>query len=481
MHTTMECLTDWMTRQRWYAGKGRVPQLVEVSRQEWPCDEPGARIEVLLVRDTANNPPSLYQVPIVVRDTIPRGSGRQFIGRDEDGDYLFDGAYDPAYTHELLQLLGVNRANETARVHGGEQSNTSIIFDEGSEAPLVAKIFRLVHAGENPDVVLQTALTSAGNRSVPRMLGALTSTWIDPHGSHTHTDEPSTGHLAFAQEFMPGVRDGWPLALEAAAAGISFADDAERLGRVTAEVHTALAACLPSREASMGDIVGFVAGWHQRLAVAISDVPQLRELRPAIEAVYDAAREAKWPALQRIHGDYHLGQVLRRPNGEWLLVDFEGEPLRPLPERTRVDSPLRDVAGMLRSFDYAIGSLRNTAADAPRRAAATDTESDATDTDTDTDTDTESELVDAELAQAELAQAELAQADWSRSARAAFLDGYIAASDVDVRAHRTLLDAFELDKAVYEAMYEARNRPSWLPIPLAAVAYLVSPERAAKR
>jgi maltokinase len=220
MNSTVECLTDWMTRQRWYAGKGRLPQLIEVSSEEWQSHDPDVRIRVMLVRDTANNPPSLYHVPIVVRRTIPKGAGRTFIGRDDHDDYLFDGAYDEAYTGALLQRLGVHRDNQHSRVHGGEQSNTSIIFDEGSEAPLVAKIFRLVHAGQNPDVVLQTALTSAGNRSVPRMLGGLTTTWSDPHGSNTHTDELATGHLAFAQEFVSGVRDGWPLALEAASATV---------------------------------------------------------------------------------------------------------------------------------------------------------------------------------------------------------------------------------------------------------------------
>jgi predicted trehalose synthase len=447
MHSTLECLTDWMSRQRWYAGKGRIPELAEVAREEWPCSDPDARIVVLLVRDMANNPPSLYHVPLVLRSTIPRGSGRTFIGRDENDDYLFDAAHDETYTHELLARLGVQRADESSRVHTGEQSNTSIIFDAGDDAPLVVKLFRLVHAGENPDVVLQSALTAAGNRSVPRMLGSLSATWVDPLGSHTHSDEPSTGHIAFAQDFVPGVRDGWPLALEAAAADESWAADAERLGRVTAEVHTALADCLPSREASLGDIVGFVAGWYQRLAIATSDVPELRELRPAIEAVYDAAREAAWPPLQRIHGDFHLGQVLRRTSGEWLLVDFEGEPLRPLAERARVDSPLRDIAGMLRSFDYVVGSLRNTGA--PGTAGV---------------------MLD-----------DVARASWARAAREAFLDGYASASGLDLATHKLLLDAFELDKAVYEAMYEARNRPSWLPIPLAAVAALAAPERAAHR
>ncbi len=456
MHSAMECVTEWMTRQRWYAGKGRVPQLVEVSGDDWSADDADARIRVLLLRDIASTPPSLYHVPIVRRTTIPRGAGPALIGRDEHGDYLFDGPHDPAYVRTLLGRLGVTRHDLAGRVHTGEQSNTSIIVDGGREAPLVAKVFRLVHGGENPDVVLQSALTAAGNRSVPRMLGALTATWSDPHGSEAHTDAPVTGHIAFAQEFIPGVRDGWPLALEAAGEGEPFTTDALRLGRVTAEVHGALARCLPSREATLGDVVGFVAGWHQRLAVAIADVPNLRELRPAIEAVYDAARDAPWPALQRIHGDFHLGQVLRRPSGDWLLVDFEGEPLRPLSERTRVDSPLRDVAGMLRSFDYVVGSLRT----ASRAAAGA--------------SDTASLDLDALALESE-------RADWARAARAAFLDGYIAESGLDLRAHRALLDAFELDKAVYEAMYEARNRPSWLPIPLAAVAYLVSSNRATKR
>ncbi|MGY6498382.1 MAG: maltokinase N-terminal cap-like domain-containing protein, partial [Microcella sp.] len=261
----------------------------------------------------------------------------------------------------------------------------------------------------------------------------------DPH-------EPSrsfSGHLAFAQEFVRDVVDGWELALDRAAAGDAFVDEARELGEVTARIHAGLAEALPVRPATLGDIVGFVAGWHQRLAVASSDVPALRELRPAIEAVYDAAQDSPWPDLQRVHGDYHLGQVLRRASGEWVVVDFEGEPLRPLDERTRVDSPLRDVAGMLRSFDYVTGARLNTAPDAVARASV--------------------------------------DPAWSRGTRNAFLDGYIAESGVDLRTHRALLDAFELDKAVYEAMYEARNRPTWLPIPMDAVRYLVSEARTSAR
>ena len=164
-------------------------------------------------------------------------------------------------------------------------------------------------------------------------------------------------------------------------------------------------------------------------------MPELTEHRDAIESVYDAAQhDASWPRLQRIHGDYHLGQVLSVPQRGWVLLDFEGEPLRPMHERNQLDVPLRDVAGMLRSFDYVAGSVANSASEQIAARAA----------------------------------------DWARAAREAFLDGYIARSGDDVRGHRLLLDAFEIDKAVYEAVYEKRNRPDWLPIPVTAIARLAA-------
>src|SRR5690606_15987686 len=137
-----------------------------------------------------------------------------------------------------------------------------------------------------------------------------------------------------------------------------------------------------------------------------------------------AAEQAEWPPLQRVHGDYHLGQVLDVPDRGWVLVDFEGEPLRALHERTLPDLALRDVAGMLRSFDYAAGSV-------------------AQDSDLD-------------------------RGGWSGAARTAFLDGYAAESGVDLTASAPVLAALELDKALYEVVYEARNRPSWVGIPVAA-------------
>jgi predicted trehalose synthase len=162
-----------------------------------------------------------------------------------------------------------------------------------------------------------------------------------------------------------------------------------------------------------------------RLDAAIREAPELEAHRAEIERVFELARVAPWPARQRIHGDYHLGQVLTAPGLGWVLVDFEGEPLRPMAERTQLDIPLRDVAGMLRSFHYVAGCLA--------------------------------------------LEKSLEVSDWAVSAREAFLDGYVEASGYDVREHRALLDAFEIDKALYEAVYEARNRPHWLEIPVRAI------------
>jgi predicted trehalose synthase len=161
---------------------------------------------------------------------------------------------------------------------------------------------------------------------------------------------------------------------------------------------------------------------RRRLAVAVAEVPQLASRSTAVEAVISAAEAAEWPRLQRVHGDYHLGQVVAVPDRGWVLLDFEGEPLRPLAERSRPDLALRDIAGMLRSFDYAAGSWEHAH---PGQKAR----------------------------------------DWAAGAQHAFLEGYVAGSGRDPREDAALLIAFQLDKALYEVVYEARNRPTWLTIP----------------
>ncbi|MEJ3404715.1 phosphotransferase [Rathayibacter sp. YIM 133350] len=455
MDRTLECITDWITRQRWYAAKDRSPQLRVIGQ----CALPGASDEVschvLLLLDDASRPAVLYQVPLAVRSALLPGAGHRLIGRLESGSYLYDGPHDPAFADALLAvMLDQSTATEgdvalfgerssragfrdasamTSRVLEGEQSNTSIIYtptDAGS--PVIAKVFRQLHHGENPDVTLQTALAEAGSPYVPGSVGSVMGEWNDVGRSSGR----ARGHLAFAQEFFTGVEDAWRVALRAAAAGENFTEQARALGRATAEVHRLLARLFPTTDATPGDVAAVVLGWHERLATAVAEIPQLAEQRQSIEEIYDAAQQAVWPPLQRVHGDYHLGQVLSVPDRGWVLLDFEGEPLRTMTDRVRPDVVLRDLAGMLRSFDYVAGSVGMNDPHADSGALST----------------------------------------WANDARRAFLGGYAEASELDLRAYLALRDAFELDKAVYEALYEHRNRQSWLPIPILGIVRVLERE-----
>lgn len=161
---------------------------------------------------------------------------------------------------------------------------------------------------------------------------------------------------------------------------------------------------------------------------AVADAPVLAQWRDRILEVYSSVSSRQWPPLQRIHGDYHLGQVIETRRGEWILLDFEGEPLRPLSERVRPDSAVRDVAGMLRSFDYVAATVTSEDTGTVRR--------------------------------------------WAQAARDAFLAGYTQRSGAAL--DQELVDAFELDKALYETSYESHQRPDWIGIPLSAVERLVT-------
>ena len=268
----------------------------------------------------------------------------------------------------------------------------------------------------------------SGSRHVPASVGHVEGGWADVG----RPDGRARGHLAFAQEFLPGVEDAWRVALTAAATDTPFTEEARELGAAVAALHVSLGELFPCEEPSP-ELIGMIRGaWSRRLGMAVTEVPSLASSREEIEAFYERARAGAWPQLQRIHGDLHLGQVLLVPGRGWVLIDFEGEPLRPMRERCRPDLPARDVAGMLRSFDYVAGS---TAIADPQRTSAA--------------------------------------VQWADAARRAFLDGYVAASGVDLSPYRDLLAAFELDKAVYEATYETRNRPTWAAIPLGAIANLL--------
>ena len=254
--------------------------------------------------------------------------------------------------------------------------------------------------------------------------------------------------LGLLQEFLRSGSDGWVLALtsvrdlfaegdlHAEEVGGDFAAESERLGMATADVHSAMATSLPTGLAGTAEIAAWAGSMHDRLDAAAVAVPALAEYAAGIGEVFDAlARHHDSVAVQRVHGDYHLGQVLRTDAG-WVLLDFEGEPGAPIPARAGLASPLRDIAGMLRSFDYASRYLLADHSTPP--------------------------------------QLEYRAAEWAERNRDAFCVGYAKASGRDPREDRTLLRAYELDKAVYEVVYESRNRPGWLRIPLGSIERLLA-------
>ncbi|HEX7453171.1 MAG TPA: hypothetical protein VF294_12835 [Polyangiaceae bacterium] len=443
-----DALMAWIPRQRWYAGKGQGASLTQ--RGGWNVTCESAEILTLYVLDRQDSGATLYQVPITRRAAALEGI--RPIWHDKHG-YYYDAPHDPAYAVAILDLIATESETGGSRGHrqpgtqpvtvtasavlNGEQSNTSIICRTRDGSPVILKVFRAMHAGDNPDVVLQSAISATGSALVPASVGYVSGQWPD----RSQPDGVAHGHLAFAQEFLEGAEDGWRAALRAATAGEDFSLRARRLGQATAELHATLATALPTREAEISDQARLLAAMHARADAALDAVPALEEFRDAIDAALNTVRGSPWPRLQRIHGDYHLGQVLA-VGDEWVIVDFEGEPLRPMSERSELDLPLRDVAGMLRSFDYVAGAVLHAGGQAT-----------------------------------ELGATELGATDWAQSARAAFLNGYAESATLAEGALNPgsgLLDALELDKALYEAVYEARNRPDWLRIPVEAVQRLAS-------
>ncbi|HWM15313.1 MAG TPA: hypothetical protein VNP97_01875 [Microbacterium sp.] len=402
-------LGAWVAQQRWYAGKSHAPRFRVLDAQTVP----GATRYLLM--DDAGTLPALYHVPLAL---VAEPSEPNAVVRRDDAGCLIDATRHPEFAIGMLAQMGVDVSRVTGfRTLTGEQSNTSIVFDENGRPTIILKLFRTLHHGENPDVTVQRVLSDAGSPFVPRFLGDLDAEWPDVG----RESGDARGTLGFAQEFLPGVQDGWAVALEAARDGYDFTEAARDLGTAVAGVHGALGEALETADAGPDEVTSTGTSWRQRLAIAAAEVPAVADRAAGIDEVYRAALERAWPRLQRIHGDLHLGQVLAVPDGGWRIVDFEGEPLRPMEERAIPDLPPRDVAGMLRSFDYASAV-----------AAGPDA------------------------------------SGWAAACKAAFVDAYAGATG-SIELDPVLLRALILDKAVYESIYEARNRPDWLPVPLAGI------------
>jgi len=456
--TRERSLEAFIAEARWFGGKGREFSIEEI-REVTLAEGVSTTLVTLSFADSPGDT-ALYQVPIASYDAPEERLAHALVGEWDDRYH-----YDAVHDRETMQgWLKAFAAATPAEPHGafhrtidheldleshstlfsGEQSNSSLAFGEDS----LMKLFRRVTPGANPDIEILSALTQAESTHVAPLYGYV---------------EVEDLHLAMLQKFLRTASDGWDLALVSARnlfaegdlhadeVGGDFAAESHRLGIAVAEVHEMLAAAFPTEPL---DLNAVARGMRARLDAALDVVPALVGHRDALVELFEAvaalgsdtgSHTGGAHRAQRIHGDLHLGQTLRTSLG-WKLVDFEGEPAKDLAERRLADSPWRDVAGMLRSFDYAA------------RAVARDMS--ATDDD-------------------EAAQIAYRAEEWVTRNTTAFLDGYVGQREAPLSAdEQALLTAYVADKAVYEAVYETRNRPAWLDIPLAAMHRLTESQTA---
>jgi maltokinase len=447
--TFEDVLAAWLVKQRWFAGKGRtVHDLAVVADTEIVPGDPGLRHLMVTVSHGATS--DCYQLFIGQRARMPARLRHARIG-SYDGHQVYDGLHDSDLTRSLLDALATDRSVGSLRfcrvagadlswlfgsepgldslVLTGEQSNTSLVFGEAA----IFKVFRRVAAGPNPDLEVAAALADLGSTHVAEPYG-----WIE-----TKIDG-ATAILAIWSRYLRSASDGWSLAAtsvrdlyaatgtRAAEAGGDFAGEAERLGVATAQVHADLAEAFGTSELEPEALRELAEQMFRRLDLAVATVPEVARYADLVGDAFSSLAKLTEPTpAQRVHGDYHLGQVMRTRTG-WVVLDFEGEPASPLAQRRARSSPLRDVAGMLRSFDYA---ARHQLLTHPERESLFPV-----------------------------------AGEWVRRNCDAFCAGYAEAGGLDPARNAVLLRAMLLDKAVYEVVYEARNRPNWLVIPLESLA-----------
>src|SRR3954471_8136178 len=445
-------LADWLLDRRWFGSKARDVASIHV-------------LDVVALNPSAPTPPALSAALVEAR--YPGGThdvyqlllgvgsngGDDSVIGDVRGVTVYDAFADPRACELLGGLLreGAEVHGEHARVEfhwlegvepprpgaevrpmGAEQSNTSIVFDD----ELVLKAFRRVEAGDNPELEMLRFLSERGFAHIAELGG-----WYQYEG------ELMDATFGVVQRFVPNARDGWELALD------ELADDPERfvtrlrdLGGVIGRMHTVLASdptdpAFAPEEPSDESLALLTATIDEEIERLFLELPEIdavvpiaghaAEVRDRLQLLSHVGARGR---LIRTHGDLHLGQTMLGDEG-WVVLDFEGEPARPLLERRRRRSPLRDVAGMLRSFAYAASA-------------------------------------------AEIQRGTQAPEGWEERTREAFLAGYFGAVDPGLLPPgesnaRTLLTIFELEKAVYELRYELNNRPDWVRIPVAGIARLL--------
>jgi maltokinase len=435
----VEALGAWVEQQRWYASKSRHVTGVELAERLLLSEEPMLVLALLQTRFSTGTH-ELYQL---------------LLGGTSD-DQITDALSVPEHARTLLRRI---EASETIDTEGGrfsfqrtdemkdlpddvpvrpmgvEQSNSSLVF--GDE--LVLKVFRKLEAGLNPELEMLRFLTARGFPNIAPLYG-----WYEYDG------HALAATLGVAQRFFPDGQGGWELALDEIETNpAAFLDKLGSLGEITAQMHTVLASDAgdpafspeePSQEA-LSLLTATVDEDIERIFTRLPEDPAVEPIagsgQDVRERLGQLAHLAVGGRVIRVHGDYHLGQTLYTPRG-WVILDFEGEPARPLPERRQKRSPLRDVSGMLRSFAYVTSAT-------------------------------------------EIMRGRTAPEEFEERARETFLEHYFATIDPSLlpageAAVRNLLSVFELEKAVYELRYELDNRPDWVAIPVAGIKRLLEVE-----
>ena len=424
-----QALIEHVTQQRWYGAKSRTISHADVLDSVVVRNvEPTLTLDLVgITYDTGAH--DIYQLfsatePEVGRELVSAMRSRLKL-QGTQGVVDFHTASDSA---ALGQELGAGR------LVSSEQSNSSVVFDDA----LILKVFRRLEPGINPDLEVLRFLASRGFKNVPALAG-----WYEYSGG------PLTATLGLLQEFVAGAVDGWELALaEIVDAPERFFDRLERLGEVTAQLHNALGsdasdAAFCPEEPSVESLGLLTATVDEEIARVFLSLPEDDERLAPIAGRGEEVREqlrllthaGSVGRVIRTHGDFHLGQTLVSGD-DWIILDFEGEPARTLADRRRKRSCLRDVAGMLRSFTYAVRG-------------------------------------------AELLRGATVPDDWEERARWRFLDSYLTAVDPTLlpagnAAIERLLAVFELEKAVYELRYELDNRPDWVGIPVGGIERLMN-------
>jgi maltokinase len=445
-------LHEWVVGQRWFASKSREVASLNVLEAVTLREESPLLVLALVEARFPAGTHELYQLPLGLRPASEGWDER--VIAEVDGWTLYDALADGAHGRQLLHLMRGSRevgAEEgtlsfrwaesagagvggtvEVRPIGVEQSNSSIVFGE----TLILKAFRRVEPGVNPELELLRFLSTHGFEHIAPLVG-----WYAYEGRLLDAT------LGILQEYVADAQDGWELALtEIASTPDAFLDRLRALGDVTGRMHSALGSdssepAFAPEEPSTEALALLTATIDEEIERIFLDLPEIdavapiagrgEDVRERLQALSHVGAAGR---VIRTHGDYHLGQTMLAERG-WVILDFEGEPARPLPERRLKRSPLRDVAGMLRSFSYV-------------------------------------------TAGSELLRGAPAPDGWEERARETFLEGYFDSMESGLLppgqdAIHKLLAVFELEKAVYELRYELNNRPDWVGIPVAGIRRLL--------